>query len=177
MKTTPKYKARAVFWDTKREIVIDSSAVEGYRAKNRLKLPEHITRFDSQHEFKVYLRLCWMYGEHRIKRQYPIEVIPPGRCYPKGKHWKVDFAIATSWSTPKISHYVEAKGALLPEFVNTLVQLEIAQPDIFENLSVVFGRSIPTENKVVHSLLNQYYVPYFCTLEELKQLTHLPSAL
>ena len=53
MKTTPKYKARAVFWDTKREIVIDSSAVEGYRAKNRLKLPEHITIFDSQHEFKV----------------------------------------------------------------------------------------------------------------------------
>lgn len=176
MKTTPKYKAKAVFWDTKREIVIDNSAVEKYRAKNRLKLPDHITRFDSQHEFKVYLRLCWMYGEHRIKRQYPIEVIPPGRCYPKGKCWKVDFAITTAWAVPKISHYVEAKGALLPEFVNTLVQLEISQPNVFKNLSVVFSRSIPTENKVIHSLLNQFHVPYFCTLEELEQLAHLPLA-
>ena len=177
MKTIPKYKARAVFWDTKQEIVIDSSEVERYRIKDRLKLPEHITRFDSQHEFKVYLRLCWMYGEHRIKRQHPIEVVPPGRCYPKGKTWKVDFAITTSWSNPKISHYVEAKGALLPEFVNTLVQLEIAQPNVFEKLSIVFGRSIPTENKVIHSLSYRNHVPYFCTLEELKQLTHLPSAL
>jgi hypothetical protein len=177
MKTTPKYKAKPVFWDTKQEIVIDSSEVGKYRVKNRLKLPEHITRFDSQHEFKVYLELWRMYGGHRIKRQYPIEVIPSGRCYPKGKHWKVDFAITTSWSNPEISHYVEAKGALLPEFVNTLVQLEIAQSTIFENLCVVFGRSIPAENKVIKTLLNQYFTPYFCTLEELEQLTHLPLPL
>ena len=37
MKTTPKYKAKAVFWDTKREIVIDSFEAEGYRVKDRLK--------------------------------------------------------------------------------------------------------------------------------------------
>lgn len=87
MTTTPKYKAKTVFWHSEWKIALDKSSLEKYRSKNRLKLPEHIIRFDSQHEFKVYLELCRMYGEDRLVRQFPIQVIPPGKCYPGGKTW------------------------------------------------------------------------------------------
>ncbi|PSB11101.1 hypothetical protein C7B62_06635 [Pleurocapsa sp. CCALA 161] len=177
MRTTPKYKSKVVFFDTDKQIVIDSSEVERYRNKARLRLPENITRFDSQHEFKVYLELCRIYGADRIVRQYPIELIPPGQCYPKGKTWKVDFAIKDADKREALTTLVEAKGALMPEFISTLAHLEVNEPDAFEDLVVVFSRSIPTDNKVIKSLLNKTYAPQFYTLKELEQSTHEISHL
>lgn len=123
MTTTPKYKAKAVFWHTEWKMVLDKSNLEEYRSKNRLKLPDNVFRFDSQHEFKVYLELCRMYGTDRVIRQYPVEIIPPGYCYPKGKTWKVDFAIKNVGQLPTVFALVEAKGFFLPEFAYTLALL------------------------------------------------------
>jgi hypothetical protein len=175
MRATPKYKAKAVFFDSIKRVVIDSNEIDKYRTKGRVKLPDGITRFDSQHEFKVYLELCRMYGERRVIRQYPIELITPGVCYPKGKVWKVDFAVTSFAPRDRNIHFVEAKGAFLTEFGYTLVNLEITQPDIFAKLCIIFSRSIPTESRVVKDLFNSNYGQNLLTLEELKQLTHLPS--
>jgi hypothetical protein len=177
MTTTPKYKAKAVFWDTEKQTVIDKSEVERYRVKNRLKLPNTIARFDSQHEFKVYLELCRMYGADRVIRQFPVEIFPKGICYPKGKHWKVDFAIKSNGRLPTIFAFVEAKGAFLPEFAHTLAALEWSEPDVFNSLIVVFGNSIPTENKVITSLLNSDFNCRLLTFKELQGSCYLPSPL
>lgn len=177
MVTTPKYKAKAVFWDTERQTVIDKSEVEKYRLKGNLKLPRTITRFDSQHEFKVYLELCRMYGVDKVIRQFPVEIFPKGICYPKGKYWKVDFAIKSNGRLPTIFAFVEAKGAFLPEFAYTLAALEWSEPTVFNSLIVVFGNSIPTKNKVITSLLNSDFDCRLLTFKELQESCYLPSPL
>ncbi len=178
MSNIPKYKAKAVFWDAQKGIVLDSVAdIDKYRTKGRLKLPKHISRFDSQHEFKVYLELCRMYGEHRIVRQFLIEIIPPGCCYPRGKYWKVDFAITNESGSPTMLAYVEAKGAFLPEFCYILAILEQADWHTFDNLHIVFPRNPLKENHVVKALLDSGCGPNLHTIEELKQLTKLNSRL
>jgi hypothetical protein len=177
MTTTPKYKAKAVFWDTEKQGVVDSLTIQRYRTKGRLKLPDTITRFDSQHEFKVYLELCRMYGTEKVFSQFPVQIISPGWCYPRGKNWKIDFSIAGSQPYFGSSHFVEAKGAFLPEFAHTLASFEEGNDEAFRKLIIVFGNSIPKDNKVVKALLESEYAQNLLTLKELKQLTHLPSPL
>ncbi|MGL5074356.1 MAG: hypothetical protein ACRDBG_00750 [Waterburya sp.] len=177
MTTTPKYKAKAVFWDTEKETVIGKSEVERYRVQNRLKLPDNIARFDSQHEFKVYLELCRMYGADRVIRQFPVKIFLKSDCYPRGKTWKVDFAIKSAGQLATIANYVEAKGAFLPEFATTLAVLEWSEPDVFSNLVIVFSGSLPLENRMVCSLLNSNSDCRLLTLKELQRLFYLPSPL
>jgi hypothetical protein len=177
MRATPKYKAKAVFFDSIKRVVIDRDEIDKYRPEGRLKLPEHITRFDSQHEFRVYLELCRMYGADRIIRQFPVRIFSPGYCYPKGKIWKVDFAVTNLKPHNGICHYVEAKGAFLPEFAYTLATLEQSDPVVFDRLYIIFGHSIPIENKVVRSLFNSNFGYQLLTLKEIEQLAHLPLPL
>jgi hypothetical protein len=177
MRAAPKYKAKAVFFDSIKRVVIDRDEINKYRLEGRLKLPEHITRFDSQHEFRVYLELCRMYGEGKILRQHPVEIFFPGLCYPKGKTWKVDFAITESVYYPEIFQYVEAKGAFTLEFAYTLATLEQTGLRVFDDLYIVFNRSIPTENKVIKALSNSNFGHRLLTLKEIEQLTHLPLPL
>jgi hypothetical protein len=177
MTVAPKYKAKAVFWDLDKSTVVDKSEIERYREKGRLKLPDHVARFDSQHEFKVYLELCRMYGQEKIYRQYSTEVIPAGYCYPKGKNWKIDFSIANERPYLGTSHFVEAKGAFLPEFAHTLANFELLNDKAFGKLIIIFGNSIPIESKVIKALLDSEYAQNLLTLKELKQLSRLPSLL
>jgi hypothetical protein len=177
MVTTPKYKAKHVFWDREKQIVVDSIDIERYRIKTCLKLPGAIVRFDSQHEFKVYLELGRMYGSNKVIRQFPVEIIPPGYCYPKGKNWKIDFAITSEHAYCGYSRLVEAKGAFLPEFASTLASFEQIHDSDFGKLIIVFPNSIPKDNKVVKALLKSEYAQNLLTLKELKQLTQLPLPL
>ena len=119
-----KYKSRCVYWDLTKQVVIDPQDIKVYRQQGRLKLPNHLIRFDSVHEYKVYLELCRIYGANRIIRQYQLDILPPCFCYPKGKKWRVDFAILSSTSQGGYFCFVEAKGAFLPEFAHTLACLE-----------------------------------------------------
>ena len=93
MPKRPKYKAKHVFWDVTNRIVAPDYRIEKYRKKGKLKLPPDIIRFDSQHEFYVYLELCRMYGVGRVARQVKLRIQYPTCCYPNGKHWRVDFGI------------------------------------------------------------------------------------
>ena len=168
-----KYSAKHVYWDTKKQVVRSIHDIEIYRCKGRLKLPKHITRFDSQHEFKVYLELCRMYGEHRVRRQTPVEIIPPGRCYPAGKTWKVDFAIANRFYPLRVNCYVEAKGYFIPAFGDTLAMLETSDAYQLDDLYLIFPEAIPTDKKVIKSLQKSGLSANLLTLNDLRQLTEL----
>lgn len=166
---TPKYKAKKVFWNTITQTVVGSQFIEGYRKPNgRLDIPNCIQRFDSQHEFKVYLELVRMYGDERVFPQYPIEIVQMGSCYPNGKTWKIDFAIREGKLSYLPNLFVEAKGAFLPEFAFTLAACEAVNPAIFDNLHIVFSDKIPTENRVIKNLLKSTFKHNLMTLKQLK---------
>lgn len=174
MSRVPKYKAKYVFWDNKNRVVKNVHDIEIYRCNGKLKLPEYIWRFDSQHEFKVYLNLVRIFGWDRIKRQYPLTIIPPGRCYPNGKVWRIDFAITSEFDKELCTHYIEAKGAFLPEFATTLALFEYQDPYDFNELFIVFNGKLPTNNRVIKSLLKTDFKDNLLSLKELERLTNLP---
>lgn len=115
-----------------------------------------------------------MFSVKTVVRQYPVEIIPPGCCYRLGKSWRIDFAIANSDPFLGFSHYVEAKGAFLPEFAHTLASFEARYDKRLTKLIIVFTDSIPKNNKVIKSLLDSPFRSNLLTLEELKQLKTLP---
>ncbi len=174
MPRIPKYKAKYVFWDSRDKVVRSGIDIEIYRCNGKLKLPEHIWRFDSQHEFKVYLELVRIFGVDRIERQYLSTLFLPGKCYPKGKNWKVDFAIKDAEIPGDFSHFVEAKGAFLPEFATTLAILEARNPWFFNELFVVFNSKPPTSSRVIKSLLKTDFKNHLISLKELEQSNQLP---
>jgi hypothetical protein len=170
---TPKYKSKAVYWNLITKTVMSINWMEQYRVNGKLQVPKCIARFDSQHEFKVYLELVRMYGEDSIIRQYPIEIIEDCRCYPKGRFWKVDFAIKLI-PTSYLPHiYVEAKGAFLPEFATTLAFCEMIAPEEFENLFIVFGNKYPKDNQVLKNLLKSSMKSNLLTFPQLQNLSRL----
>lgn len=170
---TVKYRAKVVYWNLVTRTVVSAQSIEQYRVKGRLDLPKCIARFDSQHEFKVYLELVRMYGASRIIRQYPVTIIEPCCTYPKGKNWKVDFMIEPDNGKLYSRRYVEAKGAFLPEFATTLAFLEMTNPELFEKLFIVFGKRLPEGSQVLKNLLKSSMKCNLLTLPELKDLSRL----
>jgi hypothetical protein len=170
---TTKFKAHYVYWDVVNRSVINPSFIEQFRVKGRVKLPDNIIRFDSQHEFKVYLELIRIYGVHRVVRQHPIRIITPGFCYGNGKTWKVDFAIRSENQLRKYDYYIEAKGAVLSEFKFALALLEEKSFPKFKKLVIVFPRSIPSDDKVIARLKNSCFRTNLLTFKELERLTSL----
>ena len=163
-----KYGSKAVFWNSETRTVLHTYEVDIYRDKGKLKLPKHIWRFDSQHEFNVYVELTRMYGENRILRQEPVTVISPGWCFPKGKQWKVDFVVVPSEDKGDIDYLVEAKGAFLPEFGWALACLEAEWEYLFLHTKIIFPYSLPKKNKIVKALLNSGFSHNLLTLKDLK---------
>ena len=174
MASTPKYKSVPVYWNSRDNTVLNPDAIAAYRNQKVTAIPRHIWKFDSQHEFKVYLQLVRMYGAKRIKRQYKLHVVKPGICYPNGKTWKADFIIKDLYHPNGIYRVVEAKGLFLPEFANTLVQLETNLPLLFKKTIIVFSQSIPLEKRVVKALWNSELCDNLITLPQLKKLEVLP---
>lgn len=171
--SAPKYKAKPVYWDSETRVVTSSSFVSSFKRKGKLKLPKHIWRFDSQHEFRVYIELIRMYGAERILRQYPIEVLPPSLCYPKGKKWRADFVVVSLRSGILVESVVEAKGLFLPEFASILACLESSDKKLFDRTVIVFPSSIPTNVTMVKSLSLIDDSIRLCTLRHLKKLHKL----
>jgi hypothetical protein len=171
--TVQKYRAKAVYWNLVTRTVVSAQTIEQYRVNDKLDLPKCIARFDSQHEFKVYLELVRMYGADSIIRQHPITIIEECCTYPKGKTWKIDFLIQPSSGKLYVPKYVEAKGAFLPEFATTLAFLEMTSPELFERLFIVFGNKLPSGSQVLKNLLKSSMKDNLLTLPELKDLSRL----
>lgn len=174
MARIPKYKAKYVYWDVDQRIVRSIHDIEVFRCHGKLKLPPNIIRFDSQHEFKVYLELVRLFSAERIERQYKVQIASPTYCYPSGRHWKIDFAITKASKPDNYAYYFEAKGAVLPEFTHTLATFESHNPTSFNRLYLVFPNEIPLENKVIKALSKSPCLDRLLTLEQLKQISRFP---
>lgn len=168
-----KYQAKYVYWNTEKQVVIHPIDVEIYRCHGKLKLPKQVVRFDSQHEFRVYLELIRMYGVKGVKRQVKVNVFKKTVCYPNSKQWKVDFAIDHCLQDSRPSLYIEAKGFLTTDFINTLALLEVFNEDAWNSLFIVFPDKIPTHNKTIDSLLKNGWKDCILTLKQFKQLINL----
>lgn len=171
--TQNKYNSKVVFWNALKMCSVSKHEADSLRESKRKRLPDYIYRFDSTLEFRVYLALTKMYGASRVKRQISVPLIPHGICYPKGKAWKIDFAVVNSFDSSKYAFYVEAKGRITPEFRNVLPILEHTNPDVFNRLFLVFGTKIPTENRVVANLLQGKNHHRVHTLKSFSSLTRL----
>ena len=134
--------------------VINPGILEQYRKKDRILLPDGIHRFDSQHEFKVFLELKRMYGHYRIKKQVRTEIIPPGMCYPRGRKWKIDFAVRNFENPDIFNCFVEAKGLFIPEFGFCLAAL-------------------PRKNKILKSLFDNGWENRIMLLQDLQKMEYL----
>lgn len=168
-----KYRSSPVFWDLLSRRVIDTSEVEKYRSKGRLKLPNHIQRFDSTLEFNVYQKLVDLFGANRIVMQHPLLIFPPGYCYPKGKKWRVDFAIKFSPNSNSFVLFVEAKGAILPDFRHTLSALENHDDRSFSRLRIVFGHGVPQDSAFIRNLLKTDFERNLYSFKQFEKLTRL----
>ena len=171
--TAPKYKAKVVYWDSKRQITISHENALKWKMENKGKLPKFIYRFESTHEFLVYLELVRMFGAERIVRQHKLHIFPPSACYPHGKVWRVDFAILTLSYGEDFDFYVEAKGLFLPDNRVTLACLEQYNFAAFNRLRIVFTNNIPIEHRLVASINRSDYSRMLLTLPQLKALETL----
>lgn len=163
-----KYSACKVHWHSDRKCVLSSLDLERVKDPKTSKLPKNIITFDSRHEFRVWLELCKIYGEHRVLLQTPIEIIPPGSCYPRGKKWKADFAIIDDDNRHTISHLVEAKGYVTMEFTFILSLIELHKPFLFERLMIVFPKAIPTDKKIIKNLNQSDFADNLLTFKQLQ---------
>lgn len=173
MAQSTKYRAKHVYWDASKRIVIAPEVAKELQAKNNNKRPDYIWRFDSQHELKVYRELVRMFGADRIIRQYTVEIVPESRCYPNGRKWRVDFAVIGNHRLFPYQWLVEAKGAFLPEFAVTLSFLEQFNINAFIRTFIIFTDEVPVKNQVVKSLMKTSFNSHLLTLKELEQLSTL----
>ena len=173
-KIATKYKAKHVWWDDLKKRVVHPIDVEAYRCGKKLMTPKSYFRFDSQHEFKVYLELVRQYGYERIIRQYEIQIISPGICYPNGRTWRVDFAITLKTDRNNIVELYEAKGLVTREFTYILPLLEIAEPKLFNSLNIVFPNKVPLQNKVIKAMAKSVLAENLITLKDLQKQPILP---
>jgi hypothetical protein len=169
-----KYSSKPVYWDRQRLCVISKEKANSYRTKKTPRLPDYITKFDSTLEFKVYLELVRMYGQENIVCQHPIQIIPPGYCYPKGKVWKIDFAVFNTSKPYGFQYFVEAKGKVLPEFRTSLACLEQRNLDVFNKVCLVFDRTVPMSDFLVTALYKSHRRDSLLTLSQLEKLPRLP---
>ncbi len=101
-------------------------------------------------------------------------IFPPGYCYPKGKKWRVDFAIRSLYSPPSFVRFVEAKGMVLSEFRHTLAALEAHDDPSFDKLRLVFSRSIPQDNAFIKNLAKTHFESQMYSLKHFEKLQVLP---
>ncbi len=169
-----KYGSKQVFWDKRNRQVVNPLSIEKRPGTGKLILPDHIERFDSTLEFKVYQKLLDLYGEKRITRQYSLEIFPPGYCYPKGKYWRVDFAIRSIYTPPAFAQFVEAKGIVLPEFRHTLAALESHNELAFCKLRIVFAHELPGNSSFIKNLMKTDFDAQMYSLKHFEKLKRLP---
>ena len=147
--TNNKYGAKGFYWNaiTKSEISKETAK----RAKqNQAKLAKFVYYFDSQFEFRVWLKLKNLFDEQVIHRQYPFVLTNPCKSCPNGKIWKVDFAIIfPKYKVPR--YLIEAKGFVSQDFQANLLLMEALHPVSFKKLLIVFERQIPA-NRCIKSL-------------------------
>ncbi len=109
--------------------------------------------------------LIELFGCTAVKHQYPVDLLPPGRCHPKGKKWTIDFAIRPDKQFKRSLMLVEAKGYPTDTFLTNLSILEATNPNLFKSLFLIFERNIP-DNRMIANLRKTNIGAKVLTLQE-----------
>ena len=138
MASNNKYGNRGLYFDISNNSILPSSQVNPKDKKGN----SNLAYFASQHEFEVFKLLHSTQMFCSVARQVKAELIAPYTVdiYPKGKTWLIDYAATTKDDRV---FWIEAKGRILREFPYQLALLQLAQPEIFNNLWIVFQQKIP----------------------------------
>ena len=131
------------------------------------KFKERYTRFDSLFEMEVYGLLLKHFPKERIGLQVPIQLVPPCICFPKGKMWRVDFAIYSNEKPQTIIRLVEVKGMWMEAFTSNLALLELVAISAFKKLDIVVCE-IPKGKTIVKQFLDSNDCPTVYKLNDFK---------
>jgi len=144
--------------------------VRQYAAKGRFK-PQHTTlggiAFDSAFEANVYKALLSI-PYYDVERQFAITYKPQTKRF-KALSWRCDFRIETKISNPGGSLFVEAKGAVTKDFLDTMIHLEYVHSLIFQRLLIVIPDSFPTNERGLKAIktLERHHLRW-CTLSDVR---------
>ncbi len=167
-----KYKAAPVYFCSRQNRQLTPNEIKIYKASGNKSDFTDVIRFESQHEYKVYLVLRNSYLFSEISPQYQVEILPPkdSACFPTGKRWQVDFLAKGQHKEPLM--LVEAKGLITRDFPLILAMFENFNQELFSKLWLVFDR-IPKHNQLVKNLLhrqNKPNIPRIVTLSQFQRL-------
>lgn len=142
-----KYRAKGVYWLLSEQRCLSLEESNWYKKNKQFN---DIAYFASLFELKVYQTLIEMFGFNNVIRQYPLYILPKGRCYPKGKQWVIDFAIKSNHYHKRPLMLIEAKGYPTDSFLSNLALLEAVNPAVFRQLTIVFDRNIPSHRMITN---------------------------
>ena len=148
-----KYNATGVYYNLEKRKTLTEGEIYYYRKLNcyQREKRHEIVFFASKFEFKVFQALSEIFGHDNILPQHHVPIIFPGKCYPFGKEWAIDFAIKPARSRTT-GLFVEAKGMCTQNFLHNLAMLEANNPRVFEKLVIVFDTSIPIKHSIIANL-------------------------
>ncbi len=165
MAVANKYKANSTYWHIRERRTLTKQEADWYRKNQQPALD--ILYFASTFELVVYQHLIELFGFTAVIHQYPVDLLPPGRCHPKGKKWIIDFAIKPDKQLKRSLMLVEAKGYPTDTFLTNLSILEATNPNLFKSLFLIFDRNIPA-HRIITNLrkTNSYAQGKVLTLPE-----------
>ena len=108
-----KYKAQIVYYSPSKDRQLTKNEILAYKSYGINSDFADAIKFDSYHEYKVYLTLRNSYIISEVIPHFPIEILSKKdklACFPTGKRWAVDF-IARGHHKETLM-LVEAKGVI-----------------------------------------------------------------
>ena len=168
-----KYKAKLVYYSPSKNRQLTKNEIQAYKSYGINSGFADAIKFDSYHEYKVYLSLRNSYIISEVIPHPKIEILSKKdklACFPTGKRWAVDF-IARGHHKETLM-LVEAKGVITQEFPFILAMLEKYHRELFGKLWLVFPNRIP-KCYLIQNLLrrqNQPNMPRIVTLKQFQGL-------
>lgn len=115
---------------------------------------ERVSYWDSELEFRVWCKLHKLFPLARIHRQHELLILPKNETFPK-LTWNIDFVVSTSDRT----YFIEVKGqwilhdkGQLNDFCKLLRIIQLFQPEIFNNLSIISDASWKLGTSSLHTI-------------------------
>lgn len=131
----------------------DLQEVYKTRACSVKEFTERYIRFDSMFEMEVYEALVKYFPKQQIGLQVPIQLLSPCVCFPRGKMWRIDFAIYSATKPRRIIRLVEAKGVWTNVFTMNLAILEQYNLHAFDTLDIVM-QQVPAKKSIIKNISN-----------------------
>ncbi|MBR8828782.1 MAG: hypothetical protein DSM107014_12920 [Gomphosphaeria aponina SAG 52.96 = DSM 107014] len=147
MARTTKYNSQGAWHnlDTEEEVLPEEVPSRHSKARAR----GNYLFFASQHEYEVYLALRDSYPKERVLCHQKVIVKPVSKGF-GSISWTVDFLVKDEVG----DFWIEAKGFTTREFIFKLILCEEFNPEVYQNLLMVFPNKTNTLDKLTKKLRN-----------------------